>query len=57
MKISAEGKDLFRYIRNNFPDGLNEDQARIIFSQILKSLEYIHEHDMVHRDLKVNLIH
>ena len=35
------------------PKPLTEAQVKFIFFQILLGVEYLHEHDIVHRDLKV----
>ena len=32
---------------------MNEDEARKKFSQIVKAVDYCHQHNIVHRDLKV----
>ena len=46
----VKGKDLFDYITKQ--GKLPEDDARVIFVQLLDALEYLHEHRVVHRDLK-----
>ncbi|KAJ3379029.1 hypothetical protein HDU84_007081 [Entophlyctis sp. JEL0112] len=45
-----EGGELFDYIiaKNALP----EDEARIMFRQLLGAIQYCHAHDIVHRDLK-----
>ncbi|XP_053991211.1 uncharacterized protein LOC128883163 isoform X2 [Hylaeus volcanicus] len=50
-----EGKELITYVLsaqcNNYV--LRENQCREICFQMLKSLEYIHQHNLIHRDVKL----
>ena len=36
-----------------FPTGMDEDIILTIAKDILKGLDYLHRHDLAHRDLKV----
>lgn len=46
----ADNGDLLEYIRTN--GALKEDKARHFFKQLLDAVGYIHNHGIVHRDLK-----
>ena len=47
----ADGGDLYDYIMKH-DKGLNEDQARHYFSQIVNAIDFCHKLHVVHRDLK-----
>lgn len=51
MPRFGDGKDLFEHIEMS-PDGLPIDQVRKIFGQIVDAVAYLHERNIVHRDLK-----
>jgi serine/threonine protein kinase len=44
----AEGGELFHKIRN----GVSEPEARTLFTQLLKAVNYLHNQSIAHRDLK-----
>mmetsp|Transcript_19771 Transcript_19771/g.50223 ORF Transcript_19771/g.50223 Transcript_19771/m.50223 type:complete len:423 (-) Transcript_19771:169-1437(-) len=51
----ALGGDLFdRFVGNGGP--FSEDQARVIFAQVLDAISYLHARGVVHRDLKMENI-
>ncbi|CAD26452.1 SNF1-RELATED PROTEIN KINASE [Encephalitozoon cuniculi GB-M1] len=47
----VRGVDLHRYIRRN--GRLEEAYARSLFIQMLRAVDYLHTHSIVHRDLKL----
>ncbi|KAG0245525.1 kinase-like domain-containing protein [Mortierella sp. GBAus27b] len=50
----ARGGELFDYIRDL--SKLTEPQARHVFRQLLNGVKYLHDHGIVHRDLKLENI-
>lgn len=44
------GGDLFDYIRKD--GGLDEVAAKVLFRRIIEAISYIHEHNVVHLDIK-----
>ncbi|ERE82121.1 sperm motility kinase Z-like protein [Cricetulus griseus] len=46
----AEGEQLFHYVCES--GGLQENEARELFHQIIGAVDYCHDHGIVHRDLK-----
>lgn len=48
----AEGGDLFDYIFT-VNEGFSEKIARFYFKQLINALEFLHEKNVVHRDLKL----
>ena len=55
MVLEYAGGELFQYILDH--GKLREEQARKFFQQIVCAVEYCHRHKIVHRDLKLSLIH
>ncbi|KAI7847205.1 kinase-like domain-containing protein [Circinella umbellata] len=54
MELGKDG-DLFDHICA-IPNPLAEDEVRIIFDQIFHAVDYIHDQDIAHRDLKLENI-
>jgi polo-like kinase 4 len=50
----CSGKNLFQYLRHH--QQLPENNAVHIIKQLLSALAYLHEHNIVHRDLKLSNI-
>ena len=48
----VSGGELFDYIVKYNGKGIGEDNAKIIFTQIANSVDYLHQRGIVHRDLK-----
>ena len=53
----AEGGDTYTLIRNSSPrvtmfKGLGEDAVRFILACLILGLEYLHEKNIIYRDLK-----
>ncbi|KAH9818532.1 kinase-like domain-containing protein [Melampsora americana] len=51
MPFFGDGLDLFEYIDSR-PEGLGSEEVRRIFGQILDAVCFLHERNIVHRDLK-----
>ena len=47
------GNNLCSYVKSKRK--LDEDEARIIFMQVVESLEYIHSLNIIHRDIKLEV--
>ncbi|KAF4303443.1 camk protein kinase [Botryosphaeria dothidea] len=46
------GGDLFSFMDKSHPAGVSAIEAAVIVQQILRGVDYLHEHGIVHRDLK-----
>lgn len=51
---SAQGGELFECIKDM--NKFSEPQARHVFRQLLEGVKYLHDHGIVHRDLKLENI-
>lgn len=54
MTFRAEGGELFEDIHQR--GCYTEDDARVIFLQVLDAVNYLHMNGIVHRDLKVSVL-
>lgn len=52
----VKGGSLFDYLNSKPGKKVNEKEARRIFSQIVKAIQYCHHKNVVHRDLKLDNI-
>lgn len=48
------GGDLLGYVRKR--KRLDEITAKYIFKQVVEGLEYLHQHNVIHRDIKLDNI-
>jgi serine/threonine protein kinase len=51
MDLYGAGMDLFDYIELK-EQGLTEEEVRFIFSQVVSAVGHLHNHGIVHRDIK-----
>ncbi|KXS19616.1 kinase-like protein [Gonapodya prolifera JEL478] len=51
----VEGIELFEFLRT-FDQGLPTDHARTITAQLLSALRFLHRHNILHRDIKLDNI-
>lgn len=47
------GSTLFKYLQDNHPTGLPEDEVRPIFLSLTQAVSFLHQNDVLHRDLKL----
>lgn len=50
----CSGTDLLQFLKSR--RRISEDEAKIIFSQLLSALDYIHQYKIAHRDIKLENI-
>jgi serine/threonine protein kinase len=50
MELLGDGMDLFGYIESN--QVVQEQEIRHIFYQVTKAVQHLHQHQIVHRDIK-----
>jgi Serine/threonine protein kinase len=48
----VEGLTLDKYVKQNYPNGIPENEAIQIMCRILDAMEYIRQQQLVHRDIK-----
>ena len=48
----AKGKSLYSYLKQRPNRRVNENEARVIFKNIVEGVLYIHKMNVAHRDLK-----
>lgn len=49
----CSGSTLFTHIQDHHPTGLAESQASPIFLSLVQAVSFLHDHDILHRDLKL----
>lgn len=52
MPYMAQGSCL-HILKSAYPDGFGEVVIATILREVLKGLEYLHDHGYIHRDVKV----
>lgn len=52
----VQGGSVLNIMRFRFPDGLDEPVIATIMKEVLKALEYLHRHEIIHRDIKAGNI-
>lgn len=50
----CEGGELLKYVQNK--GRLQEEETKIIFSQIAEAVYYLHREKLIHRDMKLENI-
>lgn len=55
MELCKNG-EIYQYLRNRHDTGLPEAETRKIFKEIVQAVAYLHEHGIIHRDLKLSNI-
>lgn len=52
----VEGGELFETVKKMHSpatSSINESQVKFLFLQLLRTVQWLHEHNIVHRDLKL----
>lgn len=55
MKYYHNG-DLFDFLQSDGREIITEEVGRYFFKQILKAVEYLHDNNIIHRDIKLENI-
>lgn len=55
MELCRHG-ELYQFLKSRHPGGLPEAETRTIFREIVQAVAYLHEHGIIHRDLKLSNI-
>jgi serine/threonine protein kinase len=45
--------EVFEFLVNYFPKGMNDELAQHVLEQILVAVECLHQENIIHRDLKL----
>ena len=48
----VEGKDLFKVVEEDYPEGIDPEHVSWMLQRLLNSLHYLHFHGVIHGDVK-----